>query len=203
MAKPLVLKVGGKELPFQLNKVERSDLYGYVEIETLDEQGRKCTSAKLAPDGKSVVQSGGTAFAWLDADGAWVERKQLTPVDQNNMPISPVPSSYAAPVDVTESATIDEYLAHNIKAVYALSSEADLGELKQQLESGTILRFPMSFRGGLSADVGFLLMAEDKTLFLAVGQPTKMEFVGFDQPAGVEEEAPEEEEEESLDFGMM
>src|SRR6185295_18921094 len=64
MAKPLVLSFGGMEIPCPLCKVERSDLYGFVEIETLDEQGRKCSLATLADDGKRVITSGGTAFAW-------------------------------------------------------------------------------------------------------------------------------------------
>ena len=45
MAKPLVLSFGGAQISCALCKVERSDLYGFVEIETLDEKGQKCTLA--------------------------------------------------------------------------------------------------------------------------------------------------------------
>src|SRR5436853_572380 len=98
MAKPLVLAFGGVELPFTLSKVERSDLYGFVEIETLDEKGRRCTLATLADDGRSVITSGGTAIISLSPDGTWIEKKTLTPTDHLGTKISPVPSSYSAPV---------------------------------------------------------------------------------------------------------
>jgi hypothetical protein len=72
------------------------------------------------------------------------------------------------------------------------------------LKKGTIYHFPYSFRGGLEADAGFLLLAADGTPFLAIGTPTKLEFVGFEEAAGISEESESAgEEEESLDFSMM
>lgn len=204
MAKPLVLNFGGADLPLALAKVERSDLYGYVEIETLDEQGRKCAIATLANDGKCVMAVGGSALASLSPDGQWMDRKALIATDQNGQRIAPVPSSYAAPVPLTQTATIDEYLEHNIRAVYQISSEGDLSPLMNELKNGTIFRFPYSYRGGLEPDAAFLLLASDGTPFLAIGSLAKLEFVAFQNTAGVtpdEEEAAEEE--ESLDFGMM
>jgi hypothetical protein len=47
-----------------------------------------------------------------------------------------------------------------------------------------------------------LLLAGDGTPFLAIGCPTQLEFVGFEQVGAVNEEESAEEE-ESLDFGMM
>jgi len=69
MAKPLVLRVGGVELPFALSKVDRSEFYGYVDVETLDARGRRCSTATLADDGRTVVGPGGTAFACVSPDG--------------------------------------------------------------------------------------------------------------------------------------
>ena len=131
MAKPLILNFGGADLPLALFKVERSDLYGYVEIETLDEQGRKCAIATLANDGKCVMAVGGSALASLSPDGQWMERKALIATDQNGQRIAPVPSSYAAPVPLTQTASIDEYLEHNIRAVYQISSDADPQRTRQ------------------------------------------------------------------------
>jgi len=204
MPKPLVLQFGGAEIPFLLSKVERSDLYGFVEIEALDDQGRKCSMATLADDGKSVIGSGGTAFCSLSPEGHWLEKKSLKPCDHQGNTITPVASSYAAPVPLEKTATIDEYLSHDIRAVYQIASEADIGPLLAELKKGTIFQFPYSFRGGLEADAGFLLLAADGTPFLAIGTPTKLEFVGFDQTAGISEESESAgEEEESLDFSMM
>src|SRR5438105_2106153 len=118
MAKPLVLKFGGVDLPFQLSKIERSDLYGFIEIEALDEQGRKCTIATLADDGKSVIGSGGSAFVCLSPEGNWLEKKTLVPTNNQGKRITPVPSSYAAPVPLEQTASIEEYLSYNIRSVY-------------------------------------------------------------------------------------
>jgi hypothetical protein len=204
MAKPLVLAFGGAEFPFALNKVERSDLYGFVEIETLDEKGRKCTLATLADDGKSIISSGGTALVTLSPDGNWVEKKTLIPTDNQGQRIVPVASSFAAPVVLEKTATIEEYLSHDIRSVYQISCEADFGGLLAELKKGTIYQFPYSFRGGLEADTGFLLLAADGTPFLAIGSPTKLEFVGFEQTAAITgDEDTGAEDEEAMDFGMM
>ena len=204
MPKPLVLQFGGSEIPFILSKVERSDLYGFVEIEALDDQGRKCSMATLADDGKSVIGSGGTAMCTLSPEGQWLEKKTLKPCDHQGNVITPCASSYAAPVPLEKTATVDEYLSHDIRSVYQISCETDFGPLMAELKKGTIYQFPYSFRGGLEADAGFLLLAADGTPFLAIGTPTKLEFVGFEQAAGISEESEgTAEEEETLDFSMM
>ena len=93
MAKPLVLKFGDAEIPCQLSRVERSDLYGFVETEALDEQNRKCSLATLADDGRSVIASGGTALVTLSPDGNWLDKKQCVPTDPVGPQTIPVPSS--------------------------------------------------------------------------------------------------------------
>jgi hypothetical protein len=203
MAKPLVFTLAGTQIPINLSKVERSDLYGFIEIETVDEKGRKCTLATLADDGKSVIPSGGTSLVTLTPEGHWIEKKMLTPTDSQGNRMTPVPSSYAAAVPLEKTVSVEEYLNHNIRSVYQISSEADMGPLLAELKAGKIFQFPYSFRGGLEPDAGFLLLAADGTPFFAVGSPTQLEFVGFEETAqiAVEEEASEEE--DDVDFSMM
>jgi hypothetical protein len=201
MAKPLVVQLGGVDFPLHLARVERADLYGYAETEALDGQGRKCVSATLADDGQTIVAPGGSAFASLTPEGAWVEKSQLKAVDLEGKAITAVGSSFAAPVPLGKVASPEEYLSHNVRSVYQITSEADLGPLLAELKKGVIFNFPYSYRGGLEPDAGFLLMAADGTIFLAVGNPTKLEFVGLDQAGAAEEEGGEESEE--IDFGMM
>ncbi len=203
MAKPLVLQFAGADLPMGMSKVDRSGLYGFVETEALDGKGRKCATATLADDGQTLVGSGGTAIATLSPDGQWLQRSQLTPVNANGTQLTPVPSSFSAPIPLTKTATIDEYLSHNIRAVYQLGAEGDASALLAELKKGTIYTFAYSYRGGLEPDVAFLLLAADGSVFLAVGTPTKMEFVGLEQTAAVEDEGGSEEEGEEIDFGMM
>ena len=204
MAKPLILTFGGAEIPFALSKVERSDLYGFVEIETLDEKGRRCSMATLADDGRSIIPPGGTAIICLSPEGHWLEKKSLIPTDNQGNQITPIGSSYAAPVPLDQTVSIEEYLSHDIRSVYQISSDVDFGPLKAELQKGTIFQFPYSFRGGLEPDCGFLLLAADGTPFVAIGSPTRLEFVGFEQSAAINSDADEGgDEEESMDFGMM
>jgi hypothetical protein len=204
MAKPLVIGFGGVEIPFALSKVERSDLYGFVDIETFDEQGRRCFMATLADDGRSIIPSGGAAMITLSPEGNWIEKKLCIPTDHQGNRISPVPSSYAAPVQLEKVVSIEEYLSHDIRAVYQISTDMACDALLAELKKGTIYHFPYSFRGGLEPDAGFVLMSADGTPFLAIGSPTKLEFVGFDQSAAIAGDEDEGDgDEESMDFGMM
>ena len=200
MAKPLVLKFGDAEMPCQLSRVERSDLYGFVETEALDEKGRKCTLATLADDGKSVIVSGGTALVTLSPDGNWLDKKTCVPTDNQGQRITPVPSSYAAPVSLEKTATIEEYLSHDIRSVYQVGNDADLAPVMDELKKGTIYTFPYSFRGGLEADAAFLLLAADGTPFIAIGCPTQLQFVGLEEVAAVTDD---ESDEDEIDFSMM
>lgn len=204
MGKPLVLQYGGKDVPVQIEKVSRDDLYGFIDIETFDDRGQACKAAKLGSDGRSIIQTGGTAIACLSATGEWCERKSLTPVDADNKPIIPVPSTFSAPVALEQVASVDEIFSHNIASVYRINSETDYSDLAAELQAGKIFRFPFSFRGGLEADVAFLMCSADGTPFLLIGHPAKFEFVGFEQPMAAEDEFDgAEEEDESLDFSMI
>lgn len=203
MAKPLVVNLGGVDFPLNLNKVERSDLYGFIEIETVDEQGRKCSLATLADDGRTLIGTSGSAMATLSPDGQWLDKKTLRPVDNQGQVMTPVTSSYSAPVPLQRTATIEEYLSHNVRSVYQVSAETDLEPLMAELKKGTIFQFPYSFRGGLEPDAGFLLLSADGTAFVAIGSATRLEMVGLQQAAGLSEEEDEGEDEESIDFSMM
>ena len=203
MAKPLVFRVGDSEFSFSVNKVDRSKLYGYKETEVLDDDEHKCELATLADDGRTVIGRGGTGLGYLSADGDWCEKAQLQPVDLEGNEIIPVTSSFAAPIELEETATLDEYLDHNIRLIYVLSSEDDVGKLNDNLNDGTIYKFPYSYRGGLEADVGFLLIGDDANIFLAVGNPTNVEFIGLQQTAAILDEEGKTEETDLMDFDMI
>jgi hypothetical protein len=202
VAKPLVFRLGETEFAFALNKVDRSKLYGYKEVEALDDQGRRCELAMLASDGRTLIGPGGSGFAQLSAYGQWCEKSSLKPVDVDNKEIQPVASSFSAPVPLTEKTTVDDYLRHNIRMVYQLLTESDAAPLREELAQGAIFKFPYSYRGGLEADVGFLLQGADGNVFLTVGNPTRVAFVGLAEVAAVEEDG-QAEEADLLDFDMI
>jgi len=203
VARPLVFQFGDRDLPFTLNKVDRSKLYGYKEMAVLTEDGQSCELATLADDGCTVVGRGGTGLGQLSVDGLWCDKQTLKPVDQNGNEIKPVPSSFSAPVRLFETVSVSDYFKHNIRLVYHVTSEDDISDLVAELKKGTLFSFPYSYRGGLAADAGFLLMGEEDRIFLLVGSPTKIEFIGLQQVAAVDEGEEDEDEAESMDFDMI
>jgi hypothetical protein len=202
VAKPLIFEYSERALSFTLNKIDRSRLYGFKETEALAEEGHRCELATLADDGCTVVGRGGTGIGQLSADGLWCDKQTLKPVDLEGKQLFPVPSSFNAPIKLGAKATPVDYLNHNIRLVYQLVSEDNVTDLVQELKTGALFSFPYSYRGGLVADAGFLLLGEEDNLFLAVGSPTKLEFIGLQQTAIIEEEE-DEEESDVMDFDMI
>jgi hypothetical protein len=203
VAKPLVFQFRDRDISFSLNKVDRSKLYGYRELEVLAEDGERCELATLADDGCTVVGRGGTGLGQVSADGQWCERASLKPFDPEGREMKPVPSSFNAPIRLSETASVGEYLNHNIRLVYHVTSESIDDGLMAELRKGTVFSFPYSYRGGVAADAGFLLLGEEDKIFLAVGNPTKLEFIGLQQLAAVDDVEEDEEESDSMDFGMI
>jgi len=203
VAKPLVIQFHGKEFPFTLTKIDRTKLYGYKEAEVLDEDDRRCELATLADDGKTVVGRGGIGLGYISADGEWCDKSKLKPVNIEGEEITPVASSFAAPVVLDETTTFDEYLSHSIRLVYSLSSEENASEFTSVLKDGTIYKFPYSFRGGLEADAAFVLMGEDENIYMAVGKPTQVEFIGLQQVAAFFDEEGKADETDLMDFDMV
>jgi len=204
MAKPLVLTYDGKDIPFSLAKVDRSKLYGSVDIETLDEDGNICEMAVLAGDGKTLIGKGGTALAYISQNGEWCDKSNLKPVDFDGNEIKPVQSSFNQPNPLERKVTIDEFLNFNIRSSYMLNCETELDpKLLDELGNGAIYAFPFSYRGGLEPDTAFLLKGTDDTIWMLVGKETEIHFIGYEQTAAVEEAEEEIEEDDDMDFGMM
>ena len=215
MAKPLVFHFGKCDLAFSLGKVDRAKLYGYKETLVVDEDGDPCELATLASDGRTVAGKGGIAMAYLSPDGSWCERGLLTPIDVEGNEIPPAPSSFSAPVKLVEQATIEDYLDHNIRSVYALdllpdespsqSADAAAEKLLAELKDGVIYKFPYSFRGGVAVDQGFLLANEAGDTFLAIGKATQVQFVKLQQSSSLMEDEGETDDDDGdmMDFDMI
>lgn len=205
MAKPLVFQFGDRDIAFSMNKVDRSKLYGFKEMEVLADNGEVCDLATLADDGKTVVGRGGTGIGYLSADGEWCDKSELIPVDLEGKEITPIASSFNAPIKLFQTATCEELLNHNIRIVYQLQAEdAVIDDLQEELQRGTIFAFPYSYRGGLEADAGFLLRGDDGNIFFLVGNPTNIEMIGLQQsPEIADENAADDDETDLMDFGMI
>jgi hypothetical protein len=205
MAKPLVFEYAGQRLEFELAKISREKLYGYKETEALDDTGRRCELATLADDGQTLIGRGGVALGSLTPDGEWRDKTQLKPVGPEGEELKPFPSSFNAPIELTERVATDRYLEHDIRAVYHLSTANEWGALKEELTGGTVFSFPFSYRGGLAPDTGFLLANFAGEVFLAVGKRADIRFVDLKESAELLADEGDEAEEEGdmMDFEMM
>ena len=108
MPKPIRFQFESAQLAFQMQKVDRSKLYGFKEVVVHDAEDRICELATLAEDGKTVVGKGGTGIGQLTADGKWTDKSKLTPVDLEGNEIQPVVSSFAAPIELAVQTTFDD-----------------------------------------------------------------------------------------------
>ncbi|MFP6859046.1 MAG: hypothetical protein VCA73_17335 [Roseibacillus sp.] len=62
-------------------------------------------------------------------------------------------STFKETVELKETATVDEYLDHNIRMVYQLETEDGFPKAPvTELAKGKIYHFPFSYRGGLVPD---------------------------------------------------
>ena len=151
-----------------------------------------------------MIGKGGTGIGYLTADGNWCEKSKLKAVNLEGNEITPVPSSFAAPIPLEAEISIDEYLDHNIRLIYQLDATSGAEPIFEKLKAGSIFKFDYSYRGGLEADAGFLLMNDEQEIFFLVGDPTGVEFKGLQQAAPV---APAEDTDDDegglMDFGMI
>lgn len=207
MPQSLQFTFGKSEFACTISKVDRSKIYGSVELEVLDENGRKCELATLADDGKTLIPAGGSALAYISPDGDWRDKKDLKPVDVDGNEIEPVTSTFKETTDLGESVSVEDFLSHNIRLVYLL--DVVEGEMPKQLlndlKKGGIYKFPFSYRGGLEADAAFLIADAAGTPWMLVGKPTKIEFLGYEQTAaavGADDDEEDEDGGDLMDFGL-
>jgi hypothetical protein len=205
MAKPLVLSFNGNETAFEMERLDRRNLYGYVEQIALDEDGNRCKVARLAADGKTLLSTGDAAIGYLSPDGLWRDKGELKPIDAEGREMETVPSSLSAPVALDQTADIDTLLSHAIRTVYQLQSESLDDGLLEKLKTGTVFTFPFSYRGGIEPDVAVLLQGADGDIFMLLGQPADINFVGLQEVGAAVEQEDEEGDgaDDDLDFGLM
>ena len=189
-----------------IHKVDRTRLYGSVEIEAHDESGQPCHLATLADDGQTLIPPGGIALAYLSPNGMWREKGKLRAVDPDGKPLPVVESSFKGTTALSRRVSHEEYLSHNIRLAYELETVSGgiPPELMEELRRGAVFAFPFSYRGGLESDTGFLLADPAGNPWMTVGKPAPVSFVGFEEPEGLEAAGePElEEEEAELEFGF-
>ncbi len=207
MARSLTFTLGKSSFNCTIHKVDRTKLYGSRSIETLDMDGNKCELATLLDDGKTLVPYGGTASGYINPDGEWVCRADITPVDYDGKKLKKVPSSFDAGMPLDEEVSAEEFLDHSIRLTYALQSDdMDKGFLKT-IKAGTIFKTSFSYRGGVDPDPAFVMQGEGETIWLLIGAENRVAYSKLEQAAVIESTAEKDEGAETsgdeLDFGML
>lgn len=187
----------------EMLKIDREKLYGSVEIEAFDENGREASLRILAADGKTLIDRGGTALATVDSKGTSIDRSALMAIDEDGDLIEPVASSFNAPNSLELSST-DIYLENIVKSVYLLTPAegADLKYLKDHLKGDSIYYFPFSYRGGLEYDNAFVL-AVDEDVFMVLGKQARFEFLGLNQTAVLDANEENEISADDISFDLL
>jgi len=200
----LKFKFGQSEFECELNKIDRKKLYGSVDIETKDIDGNRCSLATLANDGKTLIPYGGSALGYISSEGEWVERGDLKPVDLSGNDMPMLESSFDTTIELSGTATLDEFLNYSSRLVYLLGTDDELDpELLKELKAGKIYRFEFLYREGISSDPAFMIGTPEGTIWMMVGKPSTVNFVGLDQAAVCFVADDEDEEVEDFDFEML
>jgi hypothetical protein len=181
MPRPLVLSLDGREFDVRITKIDREKLYGKVEIEAYDEKGNPAQLLVLAPDGKTLIDKGGTALATVDENGDSISRADLVAVDEDGQKIETVPSSFTK-INVLKRATVEDYLSQLVKSVYVIDplEDPDRKYLQDHIGTGMIYNFDFSYRGGTEYDKAFVI-GNKSDAFMIVGGPADLEFVRLNQ----------------------
>jgi len=207
MARSLTFTYGKNSFDCAIHKVDRTKLYGSRSIETLDIDGNKCELATLLDDGKTLVPYGGTTSGYINPDGEWVCRADITPVDFDGKKLKKVPSSFKSGMQLDEKVSAEEFLDHSIRLTYALESDAMDKAFLKAVKAGAIFKTSFSYRGGVDPDTAFVMQGEDDTIWLLIGAENRVAYSKLEQAAVIEATAERDEGAETigddLDFGML
>ena len=198
MAKELTFNLGGNAFAAVPVKLERKKLYGWSTLVATDRDGRVCTAAYISPEDSIMIPSGATKLAAVDENGVIVKKSDLIAYDVEGKALETVPSSFEAPIELTQTTSEEEFLDHEWASVYQLQNE----DLATAI-GDKIYVFPFSYSGGTTMNDGFLLNCPSG-LFLFSG--TKVEFapVSLAEEAFIDECDEEEVEDiDELDFSMI
>lgn len=207
MPRNLTFKSGRSTFEAELVKIDRTKVYGSVEILTEDHEGAEVELLTLARDGRTLIESGGTGAGYVNSDGYWVETGERIPVNAEGDPLELIESSFDAPIPLKDTVAEEVLLDHPIRLAYHLETTGAPAALLKRLAAGAIFHFAFSYRGGPVADPAFVLTDTDGDLWLLVGNAADVDFRDYKQVAvccaAAEEEVEDDDEADNFDFDML
>ena len=135
----------------------------------------------------------------MDSEGHWVDKNDLKAYSEDGEQELPVlPSSFDAPIDLAQKATVEEFLDNDWESVYQL----DNPELASAI-GNDIFKFDFCYRGGTNYNDGYLLNTPGG-LFLFAGDKQEFPLLTLAEEAAIDEtEEVDEESIDELDFSML
>ena len=200
MAKPLIIEEDGQSTSFDVSLLERRKLYGSRKRVALDSQGRVCSRASLTGDGALVLVSGSTGQGYFTETGAWVERRQMVPINDQGQVTELHPSTLGVPQKVEGPVEALDILKLDVQSIYSLTMLDDELGLKPRLDAGEIFRCPFNYSSGVEVETAFLV-ANPSGYFAIVGHPVEAEWCAQDQALMPPADAAFQE--DDLDFDMF
>lgn len=200
MAKPLIIEKDGQSTSFDVSLLERRKLYGSRKRVALDSQGRVCSRASLTGDGALVLVSGSTGQGYFTETGAWVERRQMVPINDQGQVTELHPSTLGVPQKVEGPVEALDILKLDVQSIYSLTILDDELGLKPRLDAGEIFRCPFNYSSGVEVETAFLV-ANLSGYFAIVGHPVEAEWCAQDQALMPPADAAFQE--DDLDFDMF
>ncbi len=191
----------GNEIVTEIEKLKREELYGWSEIEAFDENGNKCELVSIADDGQTLFSSGGYVFANQNSEGQFVESQNLTAVDISGKPLKTYEPSFKTGIELTNTATAEEFLSYQVKSVYLLDIEPFPIKIQEALHAREIFSFDFSYTAGTNVDKGFLFTNEESELFLILTIPSEITYLTFSDSVTLDEM--DQDGEDLLDFGSL
>ena len=198
MAKELQFKLNGADYGAAPVKLERKKIYGWTDTVATDRSGDVCSSAYLSPDDALIIPSGGLKQATVNEEGRWVEKSELIAYDEDgNKQLPILPSSFDAPIDLKQKATVEEFLDNDWEAVYLLVN-TDLAAAV----GNDIYKFDFNYRASTNHNDGYLINTPGG-LFLFAGDQQEFPLVALADETTIDDTEEPEEEIDDLDFSMF
>lgn len=197
MPRVLTVRIADREYAVEPLKVDRKKLYGWTEIEAVDDEQRLCKLVSTDESGGLLIGKGGVAMGIFSPEGEWVDRSSLKVVDRDGAPAPFFPSSYKTGITLDRKVSEDELLDYDITDYYQLRNAS--AELKKAVGKN-IFSYWYSYGDSYEPSSAFLMRA-GQGLFMLIGCrnhfdllcPANSETIGDD-----DEELPDD-----LDFSMF
>lgn len=207
MPRSLTFQLGNSQFECPLIKIDRSKIYGSVQVVTKDHEDAEAELLSLARDGRTLIPLGGTGSGYVNKDGYWVETGERIPVDTDGDPMELIESSFAAPITLDKKVDEDVLLDHPVRLAYSLGAENLPEKLTKILADGVIYQFGFSYRGGPVQDPAFLLSDTDGDLWMLICNEAEVSFRTFKQAAicsaSATDEVEDDSEDNNFDFDML